>query len=630
MLQVRGWATAGEIRDSSALADARKTVEREMVRWAVLVGWGLCGPGVRGGQGGLEWKSSFLVSRQGILPPKYINACPPGRPAAPLPPPPPSGQERFKCLERELKIKQFSSEGLLRDSADEASTAYGHIARSLTLAADRRAVTFELRPEARFHDGHPITAEDIAWTFNTLREQGRPQYKQYYADVTAVTVTSPTSVTFSFRTAENRELPLILGQLVVLPKHWWAGRDFARALTEAPLGSGPYRLESFELGRSTVMARVPDYWARDLGTSKGMFNFDRIRTEYYRDSTVAMQAFKAGKIDFRRENISKNWATAYDFPAVDKGLVKKEVFRHRLPTGMQGWMMNTRRPVFADPRVRRAMAEVFDFEWTNRNLFFGAYTRTQSYFSNSPLASSGLPEGAEKTLLERYRGKVPESVFTEPFRLPVTDGSGNNRDGLRAALTLLKQAGWDVKERKLVDAQGRQMSFEILVDDPSFERIATPYSQWLQRLGADVRVRTVDAAQYQRLTDAFDFDMTMMVIPQSEFPGNEQREYFSCDSAKADGSNNVAGVCSPAIEALIDLVVNAPDRETQITATRALDRVLLHGWYAVPNWHLGAIWGAFWDRFGYPKTPIRTGLAFDTWWVDPARAAATDAARMAN
>ena len=519
---------------------------------------------------------------------------------------------------------------LLRDSADEASTAYGHIARSLTLAADRRAVTVELRPEARFHDGHPITAEDVAWTFNTLREQGRPQYKQYYADITAVTVTSPTSVTFSFRTAENRELPLILGQLVVLPKHWWAGRDFSRALTEAPLGSGPYRLESFELGRSTVMARVPDYWARDLGTSKGMFNFDRIRTEYYRDSTVAMQAFKAGKIDFRRENISKNWATAYDFPAVDKGLVKKEVFRHRLPTGMQGWMMNTRRPVFADPRVRRAMAEVFDFEWTNRNLFFGAYTRTQSYFSNSPLASSGLPEGAEKMLLERYRGKIPESVFTEPFRLPVTDGSGNNRDGLRAALTLLKQAGWDVKERKLVDAQGRQMSFEILVDDPSFERIATPYSQWLQRLGAEVRVRTVDAAQYQRLTDAFDFDMTMMVIPQSEFPGNEQREYFSCDSAKADGSNNVAGVCSPAIDALIDLVVNAPDRDSQITATRALDRVLLHGWYAVPNWHLGAIWGAFWDRFGYPKTPIRTGLAFDTWWVDPARAAATDAARMAN
>ncbi|MCX7383202.1 MAG: extracellular solute-binding protein [Alphaproteobacteria bacterium] len=519
---------------------------------------------------------------------------------------------------------------LLRDSADEASTAYGHIASSLTLAADRRAVTFALRPEARFHDGRPITAEDVAWTFNTLREQGRPQYKQYYADITAVTVTSPTTVTFTFRTAENRELPLILGQLVVLPKHWWAGRDFSRGLTEAPLGSGPYRLESFELGRSTVMARVPNYWARDLGTSKGMYNFERIRTEYYRDSTVAMQAFKAGKIDFRRENISKNWATAYDFPAVEKGLVKKEIFRHRLPTGMQGWMMNTRRPMFADPRVRRAMAEVFDFEWTNRNLFFGAYTRTQSYFSNSPLAATGLPEGAEKTLLERYRGKIPDSVFTETFRLPVTDGSGNNRDGLRAALALLKQAGWDVKERKLVDAQGRQMSFEILVDDPSFERIATPYSQWLQRLGADVRVRTVDAAQYQRLTDAFDFDMTMMVIPQSEFPGNEQREYFSCDSAKADGSNNVAGVCSPAIDALIDLVVNAPDREAQITATRALDRVLLHGWYAVPNWHLGAIWGAFWDRFGYPKIPIRTGLAFDTWWVDPARAAVADAARMAN
>ena len=519
---------------------------------------------------------------------------------------------------------------LLADSADEASTSYGRIAETLTVAADRLSVTFDLRPQARFHDGHPITAEDVVWTFNALRESGRPNYKQYYADVTGVTADSPTRVTFSFKTAENRELPLILGQLVVLPRHWWATRDFTRALTEAPLGSGPYQLTEFELGRTTTLTRVPDYWGRAFGFSKGLYNFDRIRTEYYRDSTVAMQAFKAGKIDFRRENISKNWATAYDFPAVEKGLVKKQVFSHRLPTGMQAWMMNARRPVFADARVRRAMAEVFDFEWTNRNLFFGAYSRTLSWFSNSDLAASGLPQGAELALLERYRGKIPDSVFTEPFKLAVTDGSGNNREGLRAALVLLKQAGWEVKERRLVNAAGQPLRFEILVADPSYERIATPYSQWLQRLGIDVSVRTVDAAQYQHLTDAFDFDMTLSSVPQSDFPGNEERQYFTCASAKAEGSDNVPGICDPVIDELVNGVVNAPDRARQITATRALDRVLLHHWFVVPQWHLGAIWAAYWDRFGFPSVPVRAGLVVDAGWVDPVRAAKTDAARDMN
>lgn len=521
-------------------------------------------------------------------------------------------------------------DSLLRESADEASTAYGHIAESIEVAADRRSVAFDLRPEARFHDGHPITAEDVVWTFNALRQYGRPQFKQYYADVTEVVADSPRRVVFRFRTAENRELPIIVGQIAILPKHWWESRDFSRALTEAPLGSGPYRLESFELGRTTVLARVPDYWAKDLPTAKGLYNFDRIRTEYYRDGTVAMQAFKAGKIDFRRENISKNWASAYDFPAVDKGLVKRTVFKHRLPTGMQGWMMNTRRPIFADVRVRHALAEVMDFEWTNKNLFYGLYSRTLSYFANSELAASGLPAPAEHALLDRFKDKLPHEVFSQPFHLPVTDGSGNNRDGLRSALTLLKQAGWEIKERKLVDAAGKQMSFEILVDDPTIERVATPYAQWLQRLGIDVRVRTADAAQYQRLTDVFDFDMTMTVLPQSEYPGNEQREYFTCAGAKAEGSANVAGICDPAIDFLVEQVIAAPDRAAQVTATHALDRVLLNNWYAVPNWHLGAIWAAYWDRFGFLDKPVRTGVVFDAWWVDPARAAATDAARMGN
>ena len=519
---------------------------------------------------------------------------------------------------------------LLTASADEASTSYGHIAESIELAPDRMSVAFNLRPQARFHDGTPLTAEDVVFTFTALRTHGRPQYKQYYADITEVVAESPHRVVFRFRTAENRELPVILGQLAILPKHWWQSRDFSKSLTEAPLGSGPYRLESFELGRNTVLARVPDYWARDLPTAKGLYNFGQIRTEYYRDASVALQAFKAGRIDFRRENISKNWATAYDFPAVEKGQVKREVFKHRLPTGMQGWMMNTRRPVFADKRVRHAMSEVFDYEWTNRNLFYGLYTRTQSFFSNSELASSGLPDAAERALLEPFKDRLPAAVFTEPFSLPVTDGSGNNRDGLRAALGLLKQAGWEVKDRKLVDASGKQMAFEILVDDPSYERIATPYSQWLQRLGIDVRVRAVDAAQYQRLTDVFDFDMTLQVLPQSDFPGNEEREFFTCTGARAEGSINIAGVCDPAIDALVEQVIAAPDRPRQITATRALDRVLLNNWYVVPNWHLGAVWAAYWDKFGYPPGPVRSGMVFDAWWIDPVRAAATETARSGN
>ncbi len=519
---------------------------------------------------------------------------------------------------------------LMRESADEPSTAYGHLAGAVEVAADKLSVAFTLRPEAHFWDGTPVTADDVAWTFGALRQYGRPQYRQYYADVTDVTVDGPDRVVFHFKSADNRELPLILGELPVLPKHWWAGRDFSHALTDPPLGSGPYRLEHFEFGRSTVLARVPDYWARDLPTAKGLFNFDRIRTEYYRDSTVALEAFKAGRIDFRPENISKNWATAYDFPAVQKGLVKHEAFRHHLPTGMQGWVMNTRRPVFADRRVRHAMAEVFDFEWTNRNLFYGAYTRTESYYSNSDLAARGLPGPAELALLDPYRGELPAELFTQPFKLPVTDGSGNNREGLRRALDLLKQAGWQIRDRKLVDAGGNQMHFEILVNDPTIERVATPYAQWLQRLGIAVDVRTVDPSQYQHLTDDFDFDMTMTVLPESDFPGNEQRDFFSCVGAKAQGSMNMAGVCDPAVDALVEKVIAAPDPAQLATATRALDRVLLNNWYVVPNWHLDSVWAAYWDRFGHPAGPVRSGLVFDAWWIDPARAAIVDAARTGN
>jgi microcin C transport system substrate-binding protein len=519
---------------------------------------------------------------------------------------------------------------LLRANADEPSTAYGHLALSIEIANDHSWVAFNLRPEAHFHDGHPLTADDVIWTFNTLRAQGRPFYKAYYADVSEVVAETPSRVVFRFKSGENRELPLILGEMAVLPKHWWEGRDFSRPLTDAPLGSGPYQVDRVDFGRTVAYRRVPDYWARDLPTARGLANFDVIRTEYFRDATVALEAFKAGHIDFRMENIAKQWATAYDFPAVQRGLVKKENLPQHLPTGMQGFAMNTRRDVFSNRLVRQAVTLAFDFEWCNKNLFYGAYTRTTSYFSNSDLASSGLPSPDELLLLEPFRAGLPPEVFTTPFTLPETDGSGNNRASLVRALGLLKQAGWEVKERKLTNSAGEQMKFEILLAEPAFERVALPYVQWLDRLGITATVRTVDPAQFQRLSDNFDYDMTVNVFGESESPGNEQVGYWTCGSAKQEGSDNLMGVCAPAIDALVGKLIAAPDRASLVTAAHALDRVLLWGWYMVPNWYLQSVRVAYWDRFGHPNHPVRTGLDFDSWWVDQALAAKTDAARQAG
>ncbi|MCO6418431.1 extracellular solute-binding protein [Siccirubricoccus sp. KC 17139] len=515
-------------------------------------------------------------------------------------------------------------ETLLRDSADEASTAYCHLAAAIELAADGLGVTFMLREEARWHDGKPITAEDVVWTFNTLREQGRPNYRSYYGDVASVAAEGPKRVTFRFKTNENRELALILGQLRVLPKHWWEGRDFARPLLDPPLGSGPYQLERFEPGRSLVYRRVEDYWARDLPTMKGTANFDTMRYEYFRDSTVALEAFKAGQIDFRTENVAKDWATAYDFPAVRRGLVKLDEIRHELPTGMQAFAMNLRRPLFQDARVRRALIEVFDFEWMNANLFYGSYTRTTSYFSNSELASSGVPEGREKEILEKYRGQLPEKLFSEPYRLPVTDGSGNNREGLRRALDLLRQAGWTVRDRRLVNARGEGFAFEILLNGPTYERVALPFVQSLQRLGMEPRVRTIDPAQYQVRMDSFDYDMTMDVLPQSLSPGNEQRDFFTCAEAQKQGSQNIAGICNPVVEELVELVISAPDRAELVARTRALDRVLLWQDYMIPNWHSRTFRVAYWDKFGRPPRNPRYALALDSWWVEGGREGAVE------
>lgn len=513
-------------------------------------------------------------------------------------------------------------ESLLVSPADEVATGYCHLCADVQVPPDRMWVAFDLRPEAKFSDGVPVTSEDVAWTFNTLRDKGRPSFRIAFADVRDVQTEGPHRVVFHFKSNENRELPLILGGMAILPKHFFATRDFTKPLVDAPVGSGPYKVAKFELGRSITYQRDPNWWARDLPTAVGTNNFDRVRIEYYRDATVALEAFKAGAIDVRSENIAKNWATAYDFPAAKDGRVIRQVIPHHLPTGFQGYAMNTRRDVFKDMRVRAAMAQLFDFQWENKNLFYGAYTRTMSYFSNSDLASSGLPDAAELKLLEPLRADIPPAVFTTPFTLPVTDGSGNMTPQFRSALDLLRQAGWTVKDRRLVNASGQQMAFTILLDDPSLERPTLPYVQNLQRIGINVQVRTVDPAQYQRLTDAFDFDMTMMIYPEGDVPGNELRDYWSCAARDAQGSSNVIGACNKAVDTLITDVITARDRPSLITAARALDRVMLNSWYAVPNWDSRTFRVAWWDKFGHPDKPTREGFNFDLWWVDPAKAKA--------
>ena len=518
-------------------------------------------------------------------------------------------------------------ESLLVPSADEVATAYGHLAESIELAPDGLSVAFEIRPEAKFSDGSAVTAQDVVWTFDTLMEKGRPSVRVSLQDVKDAVAEGDRRVVFHFKSNQNRELPLLVGGLPVLSKAWWATRDFSKPLTEPPLGSGPYKVGSFELGRTVTYVRDPNWWARDRPTGRGLANFDRVTIEYFRDPTVAFQAFKAGQIDYRQENISKQWATGYDFPAVTAGSVVKTEIPHALPIGIQGWLFNTRRPQFADRRVREALGQVFDFQWMNKNLFFGVYDRTTSYFGNTAQEAKGVLGAPEQALLAPFKDSIPPDVLTQPFTLAVTDGSGNNREGLKRALTLLEQAGWTVRERKLVDGSGKQMSFTILLNDPSLERIALPYQQWLQRLGIEVNVRTVDSAQFERLTDDYDFDMTTMIYPGSELPGNELRDEFSCEGGKVQGGGNLAGICDKAVDALVQKAVDATDREQLATAGQALDRLLLSGWYLVPNWHDSKFKIATWARFGHPDVKIRTGFVLDSWWVDPELAAKTDAAR---
>ena len=513
---------------------------------------------------------------------------------------------------------------LMVSSADEPFSMYGLVAETVEVPEDRSWIVFHLNPKARWHDGKPITVEDVIWTFNTLVKDGAPFYRFYYGNVAKVEKTGERSVKFTFKPGQNRELPLILGQMAVLPKHYWADRDFTKTTLEPPLGSGPYRLKSFEANRSVTYERVKDYWAANHPVRRGEYNFDSVRFEYYRDSTVALEAFKAGQYDYRPENSSKAWATAYDIPAVRNGLLVKKTFKHRRSTGMQAFIFNLRRPLFEDIRVRRALGYAFDFEWSNKTLFYGQYARTNSFFENSELASAELPKGNELAILQENRDRIPAEVFTKVYANPVSDGSGNIRANLRAANKILRDAGWriDKKTRKLTNEKtGQVFKFEVLLVSPLFERVVLPFKKNLSRLGIDLTVRTVDSAQYERRVQDYDYDMIVGGWGQSQSPGNEQREFFGSAAADRPGSRNTTGLKDPAVDALIEKLIAAPDRKSLVTMTRALDRVLLWKYIVIPHWHIPYDRLVYWDMFGQPKVTPDSGTQFFAWWIDPQKAA---------
>ncbi|MCD6430847.1 MAG: ABC transporter substrate-binding protein [Deltaproteobacteria bacterium] len=504
---------------------------------------------------------------------------------------------------------------LMASAEDEPFSQYGLIAERVELAIDRTFVIFHVNHKARFNDGQPVTAEDVVFTFNLLLEQGQPMYKRYYADVTGVEALDQSRVKFTFKDGNNAELPLIVGQLVVLPRHFWQDKEFNKAGLDLPLGSGPYRIKSFIPGKSVTYERVADYWAADLPVNKGRYNFDTLIYDYYRDATVALEAFKAGEYDFRHENVSKNWATLYNGPQFADGRIIKKEIVHEIPQGVQGFVFNTRRSQFADRRVREALIYAFDFEWSNKNLFYDQYKRSGSYFSNSEMAATGPPSPAEIELLKPFTEQLPVEVFKDSYHLPTTDGHGNIRNNLRRAVALLKSAGWIIKDKKLVDSSAQPFVFEILLTSPAFERIVLPFKRNLARLGIETKVRVVDTAQYLNRVREFDFDMVVWSFGQSNSPGNEQRYYWHSSVVDIPGSRNLAGINDPVVDALVEKIIHASDRPSLVTRVRALDRVLQWGFYVLPHWHISTFRIAYWSKFAQPRLVPKYGLGLMTWWV---------------
>jgi len=505
-------------------------------------------------------------------------------------------------------------DSLTFQSPDEPFTEYGLLAETIDKAADNSSVTFNLNPKARWHDGGSVTAEDVQFTFEQLLKHGDPMYRHYYADVDKVEILNPQSVRFVFKRTDNRELPMILGQLQILPKHWWQTRDFSKTSLEIPLGSGPYRVEKLEAGRTIQYSRVKDWWAADLPVTRGFNNFDRIDIDYYRDMSVALEAFKGGQFDFNLEYSAKDWATGYASPALNDGrMIKMEIPNHN-PVGMQAWVFNLNRPIFKDKRVREAIGLLFDFEWTNKQLFFGAYKRTTSFFENSEMAAHQLPSEAELAILEPLRGQIPDEVFTQVFTLPKTRGDGIIREQKRRAFALLKEAGYSIQNNQMIGPDGKPLTFEVMLHQTNLERVYLPFKRNLSELGIDMQIRRVDVSQFINRMRSRDFDMTSAIWSQSNSPGNEQREFWHSASADNPGSRNLIGLRDPAIDQLVEGLIRADSRQSLINHARALDRVLQWGYYVIPNYHTDQWRIAWWNKFGRPKTPPLYDIGLMTWW----------------
>ena len=514
---------------------------------------------------------------------------------------------------------------LITDSGDESFTKYGLIAKEIQLADDGGSVSFIIRDEAKWHDGTKITPEDVVFSFNILTTKGHPYYRSYYREVEKAEKTAENRVTFIFTTKTNRELPLILGQLPILPKAYYDKNDFTKTSLDIPLGSGPYKIDSFDAGKWIKYKRVEDYWGKDLAVNKGRYNFDEIIFEYYRDFSVAIEAFKAGEYDLRQENISKVWATSYDIDAVKNKKMIKEEIGHERPTGMQAFSYNVRLEKFQNRKVREALSYTFDFEWTNKNIFYNAYTRTTSFFSNSEFASSGLPTGLELEILKEVSKEVGEEyiiddVFNKEFSVPVTNGSGKIRKNLKKAKQLLKEAGLTVEKGVLMLPDGKPFKLEFLLSSPTFERIVSPMIENLNKLGIEATIRTVDSSQYIKRLESFDFDIIVNTFGQSLSPGNEQEDYWGSNRADIQGSRNVIGIKNPAIDALIRRIIKAKDKENLIASTKALDRVLLHNHYIIPHFHSRIYRMIYWNKFSRPKVNEKYLPGIENWWFDKKKA----------
>ena len=512
-------------------------------------------------------------------------------------------------------------DSLMTRATDEPDAVYGLVAHSAELAPDRSSVTFRMRPEAKFADATSITSADIVFSFETLKTKGHPNIRSQLKDVTGASALDAHTVRYDFAGGFSRDLPLVVAGLPILSKAYYATREFDQTTLEAPLGSGQYRMGDFNQGTFVSYRRRADYWGKDLPVNRGRFNFEELRFEYYRDRTAQLESLKAGAFDLREEFTARDWATGYDIPAVKEGRMVLLTMPDESPSGAQGFFLNTRRAKLADVRVRKALDYAFDFEWTNKNIFYDLYKRTESFFENSDMKAAGKPSPAELALLEPFRQKLPAEVFGEPYASPVSDGSGQDRKMLREAGRLLTEAGWQVKDGRRVNAHGETLELEFLIYEPTTERILSGFVKNLQAIGVQASVRRVDPAQYERRVKAFDFDVVTTRYSMRLTPGVEIRSYWASEGARTDGSFNLAGISDPVVDALMTKVTEANSREALTAATRALDRVLRAGHYWVPHWYKAQHHVAYWDKFGRPavKPRYERGITH-TWWYDAEKA----------